>query len=350
MSIKSTRNAMLGTVMSFALGTAALSVPVASAQEGASQAKPECKTVITGGTFNWGLKESFRSYILGRIAQGSWETKGEVKESDPANKKSKDFQFQFQVDPSVSSIEVDSEGNVTKAEIGTKPSDVVFEGHHGALYSNFKSPYITAEGASIQGGASYEGYYVPGKHMTEYTPEDRIEENKVSGRDVFSKGHGNWKVDGDTVTLDASSMTYVPKPGTDGDKNIVEGVDVLFMGIYSADYKPELDDINVSLTTEKKCATPGEPNPDDEGGSGPDNPSNPDNPDNSNNPDNPDNPDDQGQGQGSLGKFGKVWNYILGTVGILGMLAIIGHAINVSGALDGIHKKIDEFLRHHNLR
>ena len=259
MSIKSTRNAMLGTMMSFALGTAALSVPVASAQEGASQAKPECKTVITGGTFNWGLKESFRSYILGRIAQGSWETKGEVKESDPANKKSKDFQFQFQVDPSVSSIEVDSEGNVTKAEIGTKPSDVVFEGHHGALYSNFKSPYITAEGASIQGGASYEGYYVPGKHMTEYTPEDRIEENKVSGRDVFSKGHGNWKVDGDTVTLDASSMTYVPKPGTDGDKNIVEGVDVLFMGIYSADYKPELDDINVSLTTEKKCATPGEP-------------------------------------------------------------------------------------------
>ena len=154
-------------------------------------------------------------------------------------------------------------------------------------------------------------------------------------------------------------MTYVPKPGTDGDKNIVEGVDVLFMGIYSADYKPELDDINVSLTTEKKCESPGEPNPDDEDGSGPDNPSNPDNPDNSNNPDNPDNPDnpsnpdnpdDQGQGQGSLGKFGKVWNYILGTVGILGMLAIIGHAINVSGALDGIHKKIDEFLRHHNLR
>ena len=38
MSIKSTRNAMLGTVMSFALGTAALSVPVASAQESASQA------------------------------------------------------------------------------------------------------------------------------------------------------------------------------------------------------------------------------------------------------------------------------------------------------------------------
>ncbi|SQI24574.1 HtaA domain-containing protein [Corynebacterium jeikeium] len=333
MSIKSTRNVMLGTVMTFALGTAALSVPVASAQDGASQAQPECKTVITGGTFNWGLKESFRSYILGNIAKGSWETKGEVKESDPANKKSKDFQFQFQVDPSVSSIEVDSEGNVTKAEIGTKPSDVVFEGHHGALYSNFKSPYITAEGASIQGGASYEGYYVPGKHMTQYTPEDRIEKNKVSGRDVFSKGNGDWKVNGDTVTLDASSMTYVPKPGTDGDKNIVEGVDVLFMGIYSADYKPELDDINVSLTTEKKCESPGEPN--DEGGSG---------------PDNPDNPDDQGQGQGSLGKFGKVWNYILGTVGILGMLAIIGHAINVSGALDGIHKKIDEFLRHHNLR
>ena len=380
MTVKSTRTTFGASVIALALGGTALVVPTAGAQNAEESTAPQCETVVTGGTFNWGLKESFRSYIQGPIARGGWATKGDVKESDPENPKAKDFQFQYEIDPAKSTIEIDDEGNVTSADLHTKDSEVIFEGHHGALYSNFQSPYVEVTGNDVQGGAGYEGYYVEGKPMTQYTPEDRTDENKRTGADVFSKGDGEWQVNGDTITLDATNMTYVPKPGTDPDKSIVEGVDILFMGIYSAEYKPELDDINISLTTEEKCVTPEsttseEPTSEDPTSEEPtseeptseeptsEKPAKPTastskpaettsaEPTKTEAPDEDEEQNkDEEQGSSLMTKFGSVWNYVLGGLGILGMFGIIGHALNVAGVFGGIQKQFNKFLRQFNLR
>ncbi|WP_426717777.1 HtaA domain-containing protein [Corynebacterium auriscanis] len=335
MTTKSTRTTLVAGAMSLALGSSLLAVPTATAQEGQNTAPTQCKTVVTGGTFNWGVKQSFRQYIQGFIAKGKWSLEGNVQESDPDNRDGEDFQFKYEVDPASSTVEFDETGKVTKADIRTKPSKITFEGHHGALYTNFLNPFVQTEGGQVKGGAGYLAYYVPGKDMTHYTPEDRTEANKVTGSDVFSSGEGTWTVNEGTVKLDATKMQYVPKRGTDPRAGIIEGVDALFMGLYSSSYKPELDDIDISLTTEKKCENPKPPvKPDPKPGEGSD------------------------IGNGSAPemssthweKFAKVWNYLLGAAGILGMAAILAHALKVSGAFNGINKQIDDFLRKVKLR
>lgn len=56
-------------VSSIVLATAVLTVPTtAPATEHATEA-----CAVTGGSLTWGFKESFRSYISGTIAKGSWE-------------------------------------------------------------------------------------------------------------------------------------------------------------------------------------------------------------------------------------------------------------------------------------
>lgn len=377
MIVKSTRTTWVGSALAFALGGAVLVVPIAGAQDPAESTAPQCETVVTGGSFNWGLKESFRKYIKGPIARGDWTIKGNVTESDPQDQRGKDFYFQYEIDPAKSSIKLDEQGNVTSAKLHTKESQVVFEGHKGALYSNFQSPYIEASGNKIQGGAGYTGYYVEGQSMVDYRPEHRTEENKVTGADVFSEGKGAWKVNGDTVTLNATDMTYVPKKGTDPNKGLVEGVDILFMGMYSEDYKPELDDINLSLTTEQKCTTP-EPSattesttekpsessstettsaqpsekPSESTTTPTTTPSQPSStPTQTEDPDKkPDKDPNKDQGSSLMTKLGSVWNYVLGGVGILGMFGIIGHALNMAGIFDGLQKQVINFLRQFNLR
>lgn len=117
---------------------------------------------------NWGIKQSFRSYITGPIAKGKWTTSGAVTQNE-GDKGGADFQFHFEVDPSASSVSLGEDGTVTKADIRTKDSTLEFEGHHGALYTKMLSPYVLTEAAQAKAGTSYEGYYVPGKGMTEYT-------------------------------------------------------------------------------------------------------------------------------------------------------------------------------------
>ena len=347
MTIKSLRTTMTAGAITLALGSTALMVPsAAAAEEKQGSLTAQCKTFVTGGTFNWGVKNSFRQYIQGNVARGSWSLHGNVHESDPSNRAGKDFQFKFEVDPKTSTIEVNDEGKVTKADIRTKPSKITFEGHKGSLYTNFLNPYVIAEGDGIQGGAGYLAYYVPGKGMTEYTPEDRIEQNKVTGSDVFSKGQGTWTVGTGTINLDASNMMYVPKPGTDSWNGILEGVDALFMGLYNADYKPELDDINVVLTTEEKCSLPQTPPPAAD-------------PDPNIKPGGNDTQGTSSNNQGSSGsemtsghwkKFTEVWNFLLGAAGILGMFAILAHALKVSGVFEGGSKQINDFLHKGKLR
>lgn len=105
--------------------TAAQATPVI-AQEGT-----ESGCAVTGGTLSWGLKESFRSYISGTIANGSWEA------SDGAEYEIPNFVWSSptgSIDPAT--------GTGSISFIGT----VHFTGHDGVLDLTLANPTIEFEG------------------------------------------------------------------------------------------------------------------------------------------------------------------------------------------------------------
>jgi hypothetical protein len=110
-----------------------LTAPAALAQQDQSSStatKAEQACEITGGTLSWGVKESFRSYISGSIANGKWET------SDGADYETPNFMWK---DPEG---EIDPENNTgTVSFAGT----VHFTGHDGVLDLTLSNPTIEFE-------------------------------------------------------------------------------------------------------------------------------------------------------------------------------------------------------------
>ncbi|WP_327786666.1 hypothetical protein [Corynebacterium belfantii] len=155
------------------------------------------------------------------------------------------------LDPQVSNLEI-KDNKIVEVEINTKYSSIVFEGHHGSLYSQLHNPYVTTKDSAVKAGVSYVGYYVPSKNMTEYKEADRTEANKRSGRDTFGVGTtAGWTLNETAATLSGSNMRYVPQPKTKD--NVIDGVDVIFMGQYDGNYNSDLDDVKVDLKLKKVC-------------------------------------------------------------------------------------------------
>lgn len=86
---------------------------------------------VTDGTLTWGVKESFRSYISGSIANGSWET------SDGASYETPSFQWRSgtgEIDPATGTGSVSFTGSVH------------FTGHDGVLDLTLANPTLEFEG------------------------------------------------------------------------------------------------------------------------------------------------------------------------------------------------------------
>lgn len=234
--------------------------PAAYAQEAQGNAADTCQNPgveIVDGTFHWGIKHSYRNYIYSNIARGSWTTEGAVTEdsTDIAARRKPEFQFHFDVDPKTSTVKLDAQGSVVESDIQTQDSTLIFEGHHGALYTQMKSPYVKTEGNVVKPGTGYVGYYVEGKPMTQYKESDRTDENKRTGKDEFGVGKTEgWKLEGNKLTMSGTNLFYTPQPGSDRWKDIHEGIDVLFMGAY--DNEAPLDDLQVELSVKNTCLDP----------------------------------------------------------------------------------------------
>ncbi len=327
--MKTRSTAGLAFGVSLALAGSLAVVPAVSA-EPTEPAEPQtCKNPgveIVSGTVDWGVKTSWRSYITGNIAKGQWTIGGAVKEG-PQAKNAKDFQFLFEVDPAKSNIKVDKDGNVTEAKIQTKDSSIEFEGHKGALYSKMQSPYFEIQGNTVRPGVTYVAYYVEGKGMTEYTPADRIEANKVTGTDTFGQGAVEAVTEGDIIHLETQGMKYKQKPGTNYDpetkKQTVEGIDRLFLGTYNENYQPELDDASIALKTRQVCndaATPSEK---------------PSKPSESSKPSQPSKPgkDPNGSSQGSFGPMAWIIPLVSALLALGGGFAWLAQNFNILGKL-----------------
>ena len=108
---------------------AATLLPVSAAS---AQATPDAQAcAVTDGTLSWGVKESFRSYISGTIANGSWDT------SDGATYETPEFAWTGATgsfDPASGTGSVSFAGSVH------------FTGHDGVLDLTLGSPTIEFEG------------------------------------------------------------------------------------------------------------------------------------------------------------------------------------------------------------
>lgn len=330
--------AALGLATSLAVGAGVVN-PIAATAQNAQQ----CKVSIESGSLNWGIKHSWRSYVKGPIAKGDWKIEGAVTENDAAKKRATDYQLKFAVDPAASTIEVGPNGNVTAATIKTQASKVVFSGHHDALSSTFISPYVEVAGNTVKTGTTYEGYYVPGKGMAEYTPQDRTIENFRTGTDTFASGNASWKVDDSAATLTGTNIKYQAKPGTRYDeethKQYIEGVDLIFMGQYHAGNKPEMDDVNVELKLKKDCGEAPKPTKTSEPGK-PSETTKPSEPGKPTNTTKPSEPKDPGKDKQSTmnDKLKKAIIGIVSVLGIGGLLAGLFQWLSRSGLVPGLPK------------
>ncbi|PFG27721.1 HtaA domain-containing protein [Corynebacterium renale] len=310
-----------------AVAAATLTVPFA-----ATATAQTCTYTVESGTLDWGVKQSFRNYIAGPIANGKWDTTGNVTQHG-VNKKGSDFYFQFQVNPSASKLVLDGTGNIQSADIRTSAGAVDFMGHHGALATYIGSPYLTSAGNSSQVGISYEGYYVPGKGMTEYTPDDRKPENLRSGQGYIAKGGTTVSVSGDTVTLKTTGVEYVQQSGTDSMNGIVQGADIAFLGMYATG--AEMDDLTITLKTKSDCGSmpnaPGDSGqagkPGAPGGGG-----------------DTGKPDQSSQTDGSSA-MATGWNWVLGIGSLLGMAGVLGVIARASGLVDGLQSMFKNLRR-----
>ena len=346
---------MFKKVVVTALAATALTVPHASAEE---------TCTIESGSLNWGIKHSWRSYLKSGFAAGDWSTSGPVTQTgDP---KGEDFSFGFDVDPATSTVTVDEDGNVVSSNIESKDSSIMFTGHHGALHSTVVAPFIKTSGNQAQLGSGYEVYHVEGKNMFQYTEDDRIDANKRTGDGIFGHGTARWTKEGDTLTLSASDVRYKEQQGTKDGK--IEGVDQLFMGMYSSESKPELDDAHLILKVSPGCGQKKEETPQNEpapqppvaspekeekpqsqppkGNPAPQSPATSQIPAPPKKPETPKSPETSESKKPGTQKpeedtpsgssLAKVWNYILGVVTIGSMFAILGQAFIKSGALDSV--------------
>lgn len=121
---------------SIALGAAVLAgaavlLPASSPAPAQAEETSATSCEVTGGTLDWGVKESFRSYISGSIAGGSWEV------SEGASYETPSFHW---ADP-VGSIDADT-GKGSVSFTGT----IAFTGHEGVLNLVFANPTIEFRG------------------------------------------------------------------------------------------------------------------------------------------------------------------------------------------------------------
>ena len=83
---------------SLSLGAAGAIAPQALAQDSttppaAVEAAPNQERTVSEGVFEWGVRDSWNSYITGKIAQGAVETSGGIKELPGETDRDRSFRF-----------------------------------------------------------------------------------------------------------------------------------------------------------------------------------------------------------------------------------------------------------------
>jgi hypothetical protein len=193
--------------------------------------EPETPITIEGGHLDWGVKQSFRSYITGGAAQGTITTAGGATVNA-------DGTYRFPVEASTG--EVADDGSTIVADFG---GSVHFSGHSGALELDIADIVVTMTGAtgtlaadvtskSLEGGAT-ETYtdvvlatldlsgVTPAVVATTVTwpniPAALTEAGVPAFSDFYTAGSA---LDPATVVLDLTEVPDLPSGGGSGDASV----------------------------------------------------------------------------------------------------------------------------------
>lgn len=254
------------------MGLSALAVPAIAAADDAPACSPEDATYsVTGGTIEWGFKQSFRSYFFGGFAHGVFTPSEGV--SFAGNQTGADGRVVWPV----ASGSVDSATAATASGSG----EANFTAHDGAMNTTLSNPTVEINGTEGVIKLDYAGNEFD---MSGGTP------TPISGTQVVA------------ATFD---LTAAPDFHAGGTTTLTSGSSIIgddFVPAFS-NYPSgsELDPVTANLTITSSCEDAGEPGDgdDDNGGQpGDDNGTLPD-----------DNDDNNGGG-GIFGSLGTLFDFL----------------------------------------
>ena len=110
----------------------ALALALASVLGAAPASVPEGACEVQDVSITWGFKESFRSYISGSIAKGSWEVSGDVGYEIP----------HFTLTGGTGHVDAARDEGIVAFEGG-----IVFSGHDGILETSLQNPELIITGS-----------------------------------------------------------------------------------------------------------------------------------------------------------------------------------------------------------
>jgi hypothetical protein len=110
----------------------ALALALAAVVGVAPASVPQGACAVQDVSITWGFKESFRSYISGSIAQGSWEASGDVGYEIP----------HFTLTGGTGHVDAARDEGIVAFEGG-----IVFSGHDGILETSLQNPELIITGS-----------------------------------------------------------------------------------------------------------------------------------------------------------------------------------------------------------
>lgn len=213
-------SAALAATMAATVVPNAVAAPAEPASPGNAASAQYCESFT--GSFDWGIRESFRKYITGKIARGKVEFTTSATGTNPA-----DNGFAFQFAPGAVTAQDDDTGTIAFQ------GDVTFTGHEGLLNSHIHNVRLVIDGTKVDIVADFEAAEAKEFHAGAET----IQHNVVDG--VIGQ-----------VTL-AKPFSFTAK-----EANVLTGTPVvndtnnqLFNGVYNLG--DPLDPIGGSLTCVK---------------------------------------------------------------------------------------------------
>lgn len=218
------------------MGLSALAIPAVAAADDATCAPEDVTYSVTGGTIEWGFKQSFRSYFFGNFAHGVFTPSEGV--SFEGNQTGADGRIVWPV----------TSGNVGSATAATAAGsgDANFNAHGGALNTTLSNPTVEVNGTEGVLKLDYEGYEFD---MSGSTPVP------LTGTQVVA---ATFDLETAPDFHAGGTTTITSGPSTIGD-DFVE-----VFGSYPSG--SALDPVTASLTVTSSCDDSGEPGGGDNGG------------------------------------------------------------------------------------
>lgn len=216
--LSSHRTSRLAALAVGALTATTLAIPVVSPVTAEAQTCADGRIGAVGGTWDWGIRESWRSYIRGNVAKGDWTTESLNYDGSA---------FNFTPTPGAATIEA------SKAVIPFDGS-VHFTGHSGKLDTKMSDFKLIIEGNNAGIQVDYDAL--------EFVDTETMGPRMIEDDQIIATVSLDQAFDGDAATVNLSGSTSFTPAGLK-----------LFGGGVFYDITTELDNSGGTLNLGTEC-------------------------------------------------------------------------------------------------